>query len=50
MIVCESEVQGQVRRAYEAALAAGTTGPLTNRLFGAALQAQMPIRLHHHER
>jgi glutamyl-tRNA reductase len=39
MIVGEAEVQGQVRRAYEAALDAGTTGPLTNRLFGAALQA-----------
>jgi glutamyl-tRNA reductase len=39
MIVGEAEVQGQVKRAYEAALDAGTTGPMTNRLFSAALQA-----------
>ncbi len=37
MIVGEAEVQGQVRRAYERALAAGSTGPLTNRVFAAAL-------------
>jgi glutamyl-tRNA reductase len=39
MVVGEAEVQGQVRRAYETAQAAGTTGPLTHRLFGAALAA-----------
>jgi glutamyl-tRNA reductase len=44
MIVGEAEVQGQVKRAYEAALAAGTTGPLTNRLFGAALQTGGRVR------
>jgi glutamyl-tRNA reductase len=44
MIVGESEVQGQVRRAYEAAVAAGTTGPLTNRLFTAALQTGRRVR------
>ena len=38
MIVGEAEVQGQVRRAHEAAIAAGTDGPLVNRLFNAALR------------
>jgi glutamyl-tRNA reductase len=37
MIVGEAEVQGQVKRAYELALGAKTTGPLTNKLFRAAL-------------
>ncbi|HEX2104322.1 MAG TPA: glutamyl-tRNA reductase [Solirubrobacteraceae bacterium] len=44
MIIGEAEVQGQVRRAYEIALAAGTTGPLTNRLFRAALEAGKRVR------
>ena len=44
MIVGESEVQGQVRRAYEAALASGTTGPFTNRLFRAALGTGKRVR------
>ena len=44
MIVGESEVQGQVRRAYEVALGAGTTGPFTNRLFRAALQTGKRVR------
>jgi glutamyl-tRNA reductase len=37
MIVGEAEVQGQVKRAYDLALAARATGPLTNKLFRAAL-------------
>ena len=44
MIVGENEVQGQVRRAYESALGAGTTGPLTNRLFAAALATGKRVR------
>jgi len=44
MIVGEAEVQGQVRRAYERARTAGTTGPLTNRLFTAALAAGKRVR------
>jgi glutamyl-tRNA reductase len=44
MLVGEAEVQGQVKRAYEAALSRETTGPLTNRLFGAALATGKRVR------
>jgi len=44
MIVGEAEIQGQVRRAHEAALRAGTTGPLSNRLFAAALTTGKRVR------
>jgi glutamyl-tRNA reductase len=44
MIVGEHEIQGQVRRAHEAARDTGTTGPLTNRLFAAALHTGRRVR------
>lgn len=44
MIIGEAEIQGQVKQAYEGALAAGTTGPLTNRVFTAALQTGKRVR------
>jgi glutamyl-tRNA reductase len=44
MIVGESEIQGQVKRAYDAALAMDTVGPLTNRLFMAALATGKRVR------
>jgi glutamyl-tRNA reductase len=44
MIVGEAEVQGQVKRAYEVALAARTTGPMTNKLFRAALATGKRVR------
>jgi glutamyl-tRNA reductase len=44
MVIGEAEVQGQVKRAYEQALAARTTGPLTNQLFRAALATGKRVR------
>ena len=44
MIVGEAEIQGQVRRAHEAAMRAGSTGALSNRLFAAALTTGKRVR------
>jgi glutamyl-tRNA reductase len=44
MIVGEAEIQGQVRRAHETAIRSGASGPLTNRLFAAALRAGKRVR------
>jgi len=44
MIPGESEIQGQVRRAHDLAHEWGTTGPLTDRLFHAALRAGRRVR------
>jgi len=44
MIVGEHEIQGQVRRAHESARETGTSGPLCNRLFGAALGTGARVR------
>ncbi|MGH2834333.1 MAG: glutamyl-tRNA reductase, partial [Solirubrobacteraceae bacterium] len=44
MILGEAEIQGQIKRAYEAAMSAGHTGALTNRLFNAALTTGKRVR------
>ncbi len=44
MVVGEAEIQGQVKRAYDAALSKETVGPLTNRLFKAALETGKRVR------
>jgi glutamyl-tRNA reductase len=44
MIVGEAEIQGQVKRAYEAAIAGETVGQLTNHLFKAALATGKRVR------
>jgi glutamyl-tRNA reductase len=44
MIVGEAEIQGQVRRAHEAAMRAGSTGQFSNRLFAAALSTGKRVR------
>jgi glutamyl-tRNA reductase len=44
MIVGEAEIQGQVRRAHEAAMLARSTGAFSNRLFAAALTTGKRVR------
>jgi glutamyl-tRNA reductase len=44
MIVGEAEIQGQIKRSYDAAMQAGCTGPLSNRLFAAALTTGKRVR------
>jgi glutamyl-tRNA reductase len=44
MVIGEAEVQGQVKRAHQHAMQSGTAGPLTNRLFRAALATGKRVR------
>jgi len=44
MVVGEAEIQGQIKRAYEAAIARETVGPLSNHLFKAALATGKRVR------
>ncbi|HUA71211.1 MAG TPA: glutamyl-tRNA reductase, partial [Solirubrobacteraceae bacterium] len=44
MIIGEAEIQGQVKRAYEAAITGETAGALTNHLFKAALETGKRVR------
>ncbi len=44
MVLGEHEIGGQVRRAFEAARALGTTGPLASRLFTAAISTGRRVR------
>jgi glutamyl-tRNA reductase len=44
MIVGEAEIQGQVKRAYDTALAKETVGPLTNHMFKSALATGKRVR------
>jgi len=45
-VIAEEQLLGQVRGAYEAALAAGTTGPVLNELFRRALRFGRRVRSH----
>ncbi|HWF54484.1 MAG TPA: glutamyl-tRNA reductase [Solirubrobacteraceae bacterium] len=44
MVIGEAEIQGQVKRAYDAALVQETAGPLTKHLFQAALATGKRVR------
>ena len=46
MMLGETEITGQIKRAYETALAAGLTGRVLNRLFQKAFQVAKEIRTH----